>query len=189
MCPHGAHQYRGSRPIATAERRASLSKSAYRRLSRALGGLEARRGLWVKGEMREPKCFQCSGTRRSSLRGHRIGISDHACQYSFAAWASISLTRSMVSAFGSSSRVEQLCPPLQNRAACRVRVTSCPASFWEISSLEILIAVPLPSASACALRSLASDGATGPVTASTLPLGQASRTLRPRQKSSEGPQG
>ena len=33
-----------------------------------------------------------------------------------------------------------------------------------MSSLEILSAVPLPSASACALRSLASDGATGPVT-------------------------
>src|SRR5713226_3897728 len=81
----------GSRPIAAAERRDSLSKSAYRRLSRALGGLEARRGLWVKGEIREPKRFQCSGTRRSLFRGQRIGTSDHACQYAFAAWASISL--------------------------------------------------------------------------------------------------
>src|ERR1022692_4692082 len=64
------------------------------------GGLDARRGLWVKGEMREPKRFQCWGTRRSSLRGQRIGTSAHECQYSFAAWASISLTRSMLPALG-----------------------------------------------------------------------------------------
>ena len=33
-----------------------------------MAGLEARRGLWVKGEMREPKRLQCSGIGKESDR-------------------------------------------------------------------------------------------------------------------------
>lgn len=75
--------------------RHSASQSAWIKFMQAFGGLAARRGLRVNGEMRDPKNFQCAGIRCSSLRGHRIGRLAHCLQNTFAALASTSLTASM----------------------------------------------------------------------------------------------
>src|SRR5439155_25929744 len=93
----------GRRPIADIASVASTSRSEYNILSRAFGGLQANRGLWVIGDIREPNLFQCSATRRSSLRGHLIGKSLQELQYSFAVLASTHLTFSILSVLGSSS--------------------------------------------------------------------------------------
>ena len=130
-------------------------QNCIKKLSNALAGLAARRGLWVRGEIREPKRFQCR------VRGHRLFAASESVRYSriasnsVAACASISRTKSMVSALGSSSLNLAMASAVAESCSISRTSSSCPASFREMSSLEILSAVPLPSASACALRSFA----------------------------------
>jgi len=119
--------------------------------------------------MREPKHFQCSGTRRSSFRGQRIGTEAQADQYCLAAWASIMRTLSIESASGSSSLNFSIA--VAATAFCSMSRTSVdwPSSFCRMIAFDMRSAVPLAKARDWARRKRASDGAEGPQTTSGFP--------------------
>ncbi len=78
--------------------------------------------------MREPKRFQCAGTRGSSLRGQRIGISDHACQYALAACDSIRRRDSILSALASSVLNSAIASAVAESCSISRTSSSCPGT-------------------------------------------------------------
>ena len=115
------------------------------------------------------KLRQCSGIRFRSFLGKLIGNVLHADQYTRAACDSISRIVVMLSALGNSV-LNWAIPSavVESSSLCRA-TRSCAASFWLISSRAIRNADPDECAVPWDLRSLLSEGRTGPVTARTLP--------------------
>jgi hypothetical protein len=138
------------------------------KLSTALIGLDADRGVPVSADARESNRVQAVGIRARSRFLHRTATARHDVQYSEADCASTSRTRSIVSA--SASIAAHWSTPVVS-ARRRSMTVRCPASLRDMRSRASLTPSPVVDARACARRNGKPVKPCGTVCVSTSPVG------------------